>query len=257
MPFSPPSVRLSITDGPMPLTANRWPRSMSLTNLRAIARARRGGATVSYNQVKVADSAVGRNALVMEHALLWGSQIGRYAIVGRFASLFLTSLGPYSAVAEKSVIGAAPHWPDLATTHVFPVNEEFGFCAGPWPSVTGTTVGADTWIGAGATVRGGIRIGNGAVIGAGAVVTRDVSDYEMVAGVPARRIRMRFDDDLLERLLRLAWWLWPPEVVRDQLELFRRPLTADVLDELEAAAPAAARRDPSGGGSAGYAGRAA
>src|SRR5829696_1198507 len=78
----PPSARLSTTAGPMPPTVNRWPRSMSLTNLRAIARARRGGATVSYNQVKVADSAVGRNA-VMEHALLWGSEIGRYAIVGR------------------------------------------------------------------------------------------------------------------------------------------------------------------------------
>ena len=241
----------------MPLTANRWPRSMSLANLRAIAQARRRGATVSYNQVKLADSAVARNALVMEHALLWGSQVGRYAIVGRFASLFLTSLGPYSAVAEKSVVGAAPHWPELVTTHVFPVNEEFGFCAGPWPSVTGTTIGADAWIGAGATVRGGVRIGHGAVVGAGAVVTRDVSDYEMVAGVPARRIRMRFADDVRERLLRLAWWSWPPEAVRDRLELFRQPLTADVLDELEAAAPGDRGDDRSGVGSSRPDGRAA
>jgi acetyltransferase-like isoleucine patch superfamily enzyme len=221
----------------MPRTANLWPRSYSLANLRAVARARLAGATVSLNQVKLADSTVRRNALVMEHALVWGSDIGRYAIVGRFASLFLTSLGPYSAVAEKAVVGAAPHWPELATTHVFPVNEEFGFYSGPWPAVTGTTIGADTWIGAGATVRGGLRIGHGAVVGAGAVVTRDVADYEVVAGVPARRLRFRFDEETMARLLRLAWWDWPPERLREHLELFREPLTPGVLDRLEAAAP--------------------
>ena len=237
MPSPVPPDSVSTTDGPMPATENRWPRSTSFANLRSIARARRAGATVSW-QATLADSTVAPNALVMEHALLWGSQVGRYAIVGRFASVFLTELGPYSAVAEKCVIGAAPHWPELVTTHVFPVNEEFGFCRGPWPAVGGTTIGADAWIGAGATIRGGLRIGHGAVVGAGAVVTRDVADFEVVAGVPARRIRMRFDDAMQERLLRLAWWSWPPEVVRQHLALFRSPLTPDLLDRLEAAAPA-------------------
>ena len=234
-----PAARLSFLDTRMPRTANPWPRYLSLANLRAVANARRSGATVSLNQVKLADSTVGRNAFVMDHALLWGSRVGRYAIVGRFASLFLTELGPFSAVAEKAVVGAAPHWPELATTHVFPVNEEFGMYAGPWPAVTGTTIGADTWIGAGATVRGGLRIGHGAVIGAGAVVTRDVADYEVVAGVPARRLRLRFDDTAVARLLALAWWDWPPQRLREHVELFRRPLDGDVLDQLEAVAPAA------------------
>lgn len=214
---------------PMPRTVNAWPRTYSLMNLMAVLKARRAGATVSLNQVKLKGATVEPNALVMEYALLWLTTIGRYSIVGRYSSIFNTDVGPFSGIAEKVTIGAAPHWPDLPTTHVFPVNFEFGFCDGPWPQVGRTTVGADAWIGAGATVRAGVRIGHGAVVGAGAVVTRDVADYEVVAGVPARRIRMRFAPEMVDRLLELHWWEWPPQVIRANIDLFRQPLTPDRL----------------------------
>ena len=216
----------------MPRTVNAWPRTYTWENMRAIVRARRAGATVSFNQVKLSGATVGENALVMEYALLWLATVGRYAIVGRYASIFNTDVGPFSGVAEKVTIGAAPHWPELPTTHVFPVNHEFGFCADPWPVVDRTTVGADAWIGAAATIRAGIRIGHGAVVGAGAVVTRDVGDYEVVAGVPARRIRMRFEPAVVDCLLELRWWEWPPQLIRANLHLFRRPLTAHGLAQL-------------------------
>lgn len=216
----------------MPRTINAWPRTYSWENLRAVWRARRGGATVSLNQVKLSGAEVQANALVMEYALLWLASVGRYAIVGRYTSIFNTDIGPFAAVAEKVTIGAAPHWPELPTTHVFPVNAEFGFCDGPWPEVSRTTVGADAWIGAGATIRAGIRIGHGAVVGAGAVVTRDVADYEVVAGVPARRIRMRFSPEVIERLLQLRWWEWPPQLIRANLHVFREPLDAAGLARL-------------------------
>ena len=67
------------------------------------------------------------------------------------------------------------------------------------------------WIGHGAVVMPGVTIGDGAVIGANAVVTRDVSAYEIVAGVPAKRIRMRFEPEIAKRLQALAWWDWPAE----------------------------------------------
>lgn len=54
-------------------------------------------------------------------------------------------------------------------------------------------IGDDAWVGAGAIVLGGVRVGVGAVVAAGAVVSRDVPDYAIVAGIPARLVRMRED----------------------------------------------------------------
>jgi acetyltransferase-like isoleucine patch superfamily enzyme len=228
-----PPIRRSI----MPRTINAWPRTYSWANLRSVLAARRAGATVSLNHVKLCESTVESNALVMEYALLWLSTVGRYTIVGRYSSLFNTDVGPFAGIAEKVTIGAAPHWPELPTTHVFPVNYEFGFCDDPWPQVGRTSVGADAWIGAGATIRAGVRIGHGAVVGAGAVVTRDVVDYEVVAGVPARRIRMRFGSEIVSEMVKLRWWEWPAPLIRANLHLFRRPLTRDSLADLVRLAP--------------------
>ena len=77
----------------------------------------------------------------------------------------------------------------------------------------GTEIGHDVWLGDGATVLPGARIGSGVIVGAGAVVGGNVPDYAIVAGNPARTIRMRFDPDQIARLLALAWWNWPLPVI--------------------------------------------
>jgi virginiamycin A acetyltransferase len=72
-------------------------------------------------------------------------------------------------------------------------------------------MGHDVWVGQQVTFRGGVRIGNGAMVAAGAVVTRDVPPYAIVGGVPARVIRMRLPEDLIERFQALQWWRFAPE----------------------------------------------
>jgi virginiamycin A acetyltransferase len=81
------------------------------------------------------------------------------------------------------------------------------------PSMPGpgkdTVIGHDVWLGTGVLVLPGASIGNGVIVGAGAVVTGEVPSYAIVAGNPARVVRMRFPPDVIARLERLAWWHWP------------------------------------------------
>ena len=75
-------------------------------------------------------------------------------------------------------------------------------------------IGHDVWIGDQAMIKRGVTIGHGAIIGARAVVTKDVPPYAIVGGVPARIIRYRFDDALIERLLASQWWRYGPDVLQ-------------------------------------------
>ncbi len=76
------------------------------------------------------------------------------------------------------------------------------------------TIGNDVWIGKNAMILRGVNIGDGAVIAAGAVVVKDVPPYAVVGGNPARIIRYRFEDSVIERLLKLQWWNYGPEIMR-------------------------------------------
>lgn len=68
-------------------------------------------------------------------------------------------------------------------------------------------VGNDVWIGQNAVILPGVHIGDGAIIGANHVVGRDVAPYAIVIGNPARDLRKRFDDELIDLLLQFKWWI--------------------------------------------------
>jgi len=84
-------------------------------------------------------------------------------------------------------------------------------------------VGSDTWVTNGCTVMSGVTIGDGAVVGTKAVVAKDVRPYAVVVGNPAREIRRRFSDEQVDALLRIRWWDWPTETVRQHVELICSP----------------------------------
>src|SRR5262249_17487267 len=80
----------------------------------------------------------------------------------------------------------------------------------------------------------GRNIGNGAVVAAGAVVTKDVPAYAIVAGNPARQVRLRFTPAIAERLQRLAWWNWSHEHLRGALPDFRKLTVESFVEKYEA-----------------------
>ena len=78
-------------------------------------------------------------------------------------------------------------------------------------------MGSDVWIGLGATILSGVHIGHGAIVGTKALVTKNVPPYAVVAGNPARVVRMRFDNSTIARLLKVAWWDWSHERIEEAL----------------------------------------
>ena len=76
-------------------------------------------------------------------------------------------------------------------------------------------IGNDVWLGHNVILTNGVHIGNGVRAAAGAVITRDVPDYAVVAGVPAKIIKYRFNPEQIKMLNEIAWWDWPIEKIRD------------------------------------------
>jgi len=134
-------------------------------------------------------------------------------------------IGKFCAIAEgvTFIMNGANHRMNGITTYPFNI---FG---GDWEKVTptveqlpfkgDTVIGNDVWIGQNVTIMPGIKIGDGAIIAANAAVTKSVEPYAIVGGNPARLIRKRFSDELIELLLKLQWWNWDEQKIFDKLEL--------------------------------------
>ncbi|WP_428699578.1 CatB-related O-acetyltransferase [Stappia sp.] len=143
--------------------------------------------------------------------------IGDRLRIGRFCAL---------ATDVRFIMNGANHPMDGFSTYPFAIfaeGWEKGFDMAELVSAHrgDTLVGNDVWIGRGATIMPGITICDGAVIGAGAVVASDVPPFAIVAGNPARVVRMRFDEATIDALLEIAWWNWPAEKIARNLAAIR------------------------------------
>lgn len=119
-------------------------------------------------------------------------------------------VGAFCSIADDvRIFLGGEHRVDWVTTYPFSVFWEAAkHIPGHRSSKGDVITGNDVRIEHGATILSGIRVGDGSVIGAYSVVTKDVPPYHIVAGNPARRVRQRFDDATVERLLGIAWWQW-------------------------------------------------
>lgn len=131
-------------------------------------------------------------------------------IIGKFCSI---------ACGTKFLFNSANHTLKSLSTYTFPLfyedwNLEKSNITTAWDNKGDIIIGNDVWIGYEAIIMAGVHVGNGAIIAAHAVVTKDVQPYTIVGGVPARLIRKRFNEEIIQELEKLKWWNWPIEKIR-------------------------------------------
>lgn len=153
--------------------------------------------------------------------------IGDKLIIGKFCQI---------GAGVEFVMNGANHQMNAVSTYPF-------YIFGSWdqsapskedlPFKGDTVVGNDVWIGQNSTILPGVHIGDGAIIGLNSVVTRDVPPYTIVAGNPAKAVRKRFDDELIDLLLKLKWWDKSAEEINALIPLLSCSDLAKVKQEIK------------------------
>jgi len=149
-------------------------------------------------------------------------EMGDYSYISESCYADYTTIGKYCSIAAQVRINPGNHPMHRVTQHHMTYRRsQYGLGQDDeaffdWRRGKTCVIGHDVWIGHGAVVTSGVTVGTGAVIGAGAVVTKDVAPYAIVAGVPAKEIRRRFDDKTCWRLMESKWWDWDRETLKEQ-----------------------------------------
>jgi phosphonate metabolism protein (transferase hexapeptide repeat family) len=151
------------------------------------------------------------------------STIGNYTYTMDDVTINYSEIGKFTSIASHVCINPVNHPMDRVTQHHMTYRRAaYGFDSTDdeeifdWRRSNRVTIGHDVWIGHGAIVMKGVHIGTGAVIGSGSVVTKDVEPYSVVAGVPAKPIKARFSKEFVDKLMQIAWWDWPREVLEER-----------------------------------------
>jgi len=182
--------------------------------------------------VIVVDSKMEEYVQLSNYSTVQKSNIGAYTSVGRYSNLTNVEIGKFCSIARNVTIGATQHYKNHLSTHAFSYIRLFDFVKEDQKIAVTTRVGNDVWFGANCVVMPGVSVGDGAIIGASAVVTGDVEPYSIVVGIPAKKIGYRFEETIIQALLKIKWWNWSRDKISKNLELFRQELTLDIIENI-------------------------
>ena len=178
---------------------------------------------------------LGKNVVINRRCYVNDSTIGDFTYAGINTTINFSNIGKFCSIARNVDIGGFDH--DYKKVTTMP---EFRFAqmkngAAPIPDNNEKcTIGNDVWIAAGSQILHKANIGDGAVIGGGAVVTKDVPPYAIVAGVPAKVIKLRFSEELIDELLKIRWWDWPEELILENMDwMMKTDVTMDTIGRMK------------------------
>lgn len=148
-----------------------------------------------------------------------GTYLRRNAFVDDYSEI-----GRYCSIENDVIIGPSEHPLTNFSTHPISYDVE-----NYQEKETKTIIGNDVWLGTRCIIKKGVKIGDGAVVASGAVVTKNVPPYAVVAGVPTKIIKYRFEPDIIKDLINLEWWNFPI----NQLQELKNLSIQDALKKLK------------------------
>lgn len=167
------------------------------------------------------------------------SKIQKGTIIGEYTQMSYpivirgigkVKIGKYCSFGDNVRIISSDHLWNFANLQ-FATQERWGFRS--LYNKGDVIIGNNVFIGESVIILPNVNIGDGAVIGAGSVVTKNISPYSIVAGIPAREIRKRFDDAVIKKMLQIKWWNWPEKKIKKNRQFFEADLNKISAEELE------------------------
>lgn len=167
---------------------------------------------------KIFNSKFGNNVRISLGAEIINSKIGDYSYVGKRSILYNTIIGNYCSIANDVRICLGKHPINLFSTNPFLYDDKsYNYFKNSSPknknSIGNVIIQNDVWIGANVVIIDDVVIGTGSVIAAGSVVTKNVEPYSIVAGVPAKIIKYRFNPNVIVKLLKTNWFCKLPSEI--------------------------------------------
>ena len=195
------------------------PETAKIGNLATIINSQLGEMCMTGNLSKIAYSSMGTLSYIGDATVVINAEIGKFCSIS-----WGVSIGPeehdYTRLTNHSFLYSLKSFSLTTHKHYSPFEKE-------------CKIGNDVWIGCNCTILRGVTIGDGAVVGANSLVTKDVPPYAIVVGSPAKILKYRFADTIIDELINLKWWNLPTEVISANAELFAAHPTKEIINNIE------------------------